>query len=174
VRRRHASHITVVLSKAARSGPSVCLRARAPCPLRVSCPGADRALICAASLQARACRSSCRFLHFRAPLGARQVMSPTFSSRTDLCWTNSCSSLLRSTLSVHFSADRTDTSVFVREVLRCFTALLCGPVQTHLCSCAKYCGVSRRVRTVSFVDDFVVLSLTRLHFSPVFPRFVSF
>ena len=44
MRRRHASHITVVLSKAAHSGPSVCLRARAPCPLRVSCPGADRAL----------------------------------------------------------------------------------------------------------------------------------
>jgi hypothetical protein len=43
VRRRHASHITVVLSKAAHSGPSVCLRARAPCPLRVSRPGADRA-----------------------------------------------------------------------------------------------------------------------------------
>jgi hypothetical protein len=43
VRRRHASHITVVLSKAAHSGPSVCLRARSPCPLRVSCPGTDRA-----------------------------------------------------------------------------------------------------------------------------------
>jgi hypothetical protein len=43
VRRRHASHITVVLSKTAHSGPSVCLRARAPCPLRVSRPGADRA-----------------------------------------------------------------------------------------------------------------------------------
>jgi hypothetical protein len=43
VRGRHASHITVVLSKAAHSGPSVCLRARAPCPLRVSRPGADRA-----------------------------------------------------------------------------------------------------------------------------------
>jgi hypothetical protein len=43
VRRRHASHITVVLSKAAHSGPSVCLRARAPYPLRVSCPGTDRA-----------------------------------------------------------------------------------------------------------------------------------
>jgi hypothetical protein len=43
VRRRHASHKTVVLRKAAHSGPSVCLRARAPCPLRVSCPGTDRA-----------------------------------------------------------------------------------------------------------------------------------
>ncbi len=42
MRRRHASHITVVLSKADHSGPSVCLRARAPCPLRVSRPGADR------------------------------------------------------------------------------------------------------------------------------------
>jgi len=30
-------HLNVVLSKAALSGPSVCLRARAPCPLRVSC-----------------------------------------------------------------------------------------------------------------------------------------
>jgi hypothetical protein len=43
VRRRHASYITVVLSKAAHSGPSVCLRARAPCPFRASRPGADRA-----------------------------------------------------------------------------------------------------------------------------------
>jgi hypothetical protein len=44
------------------------------CPLRVSCPGADRALNSAVSLQARACkslacRSSCKFLRFRAPLG---------------------------------------------------------------------------------------------------------
>ena len=39
VHRRHALHITVVLSKAAHSGPSVCPRARAPCQLRVSCPG---------------------------------------------------------------------------------------------------------------------------------------
>jgi hypothetical protein len=54
VHRRHALHITVVLSKDAHSGPSVCLRARALCPLRLSCPGADRAL------------------RFRAPLGARQ------------------------------------------------------------------------------------------------------
>jgi len=36
-------HLNVVLSKAALSGPSVCLRARAPCPLRASCFGADRA-----------------------------------------------------------------------------------------------------------------------------------
>jgi hypothetical protein len=43
VHRGHALHITVVLSKAAHSGPSVCLLARAPCPLRVSRPGADRA-----------------------------------------------------------------------------------------------------------------------------------
>jgi hypothetical protein len=34
----YASHITVVTSKAAHSGPSVCLRTRAPCPLRVSRP----------------------------------------------------------------------------------------------------------------------------------------
>ena len=42
-RRDKPSHLNVILSKAALSGPSVCLRARAPCPLRVSCPGADRA-----------------------------------------------------------------------------------------------------------------------------------
>ena len=32
------SHLNVVLSKAALSCPSVCLRARAPCPLLVPCP----------------------------------------------------------------------------------------------------------------------------------------
>ena len=31
MRRRQASYIPIVLSKAALSGPSVCLRARAPC-----------------------------------------------------------------------------------------------------------------------------------------------
>jgi len=41
--RRHASHVAIVLSKAAHSGPSVCLWARAPCPLRVSCSGASQA-----------------------------------------------------------------------------------------------------------------------------------
>ncbi len=46
MRRRHTSHITVVLSKAALSGPSVCLRARAPCPLRVSYLRPDRARAC--------------------------------------------------------------------------------------------------------------------------------
>ena len=51
MRRRQASHITVVLSKAALSGPSVCLRARAPCPLRVSYLRPDRAKR-AAELQA--------------------------------------------------------------------------------------------------------------------------
>ena len=64
--RRQASHVTVVLSKAALSGPSVCLRARAPCPLRVSCPGADRAKR-AAKLQA---------LALRCLLGSRQGYSP--------------------------------------------------------------------------------------------------
>ena len=74
VRRRHASHKTVVLIKAAHSGPSVCLRARAPCPLCVSCPGriADRAFARAESLQAKACSARCRSLRFRGPLGARQ------------------------------------------------------------------------------------------------------
>jgi len=179
VRRRQASYITVVLSKAALSGPSVCLRARAPCPLRVSCTGADRALRVQQSLQATACSASCRPCALpSSPSGTRQVLRPTFSSRTDQ------DEQLRFLTSFH---------------ARCFTAPLCGPythicvcarstavflgitlgitlrtVHTHLCLCAKYCGVSRRVRTVSFVDDFVVLALTCLHFSPVFPRFASF
>jgi hypothetical protein len=46
VHRRHALHMAVVLSKAALSGPSVCLRARAPCPLRVSYLRPDRARAC--------------------------------------------------------------------------------------------------------------------------------
>jgi len=36
-------HLNVVLSKAALSGPSVCLRVRVPCPLHVSCPVTDHA-----------------------------------------------------------------------------------------------------------------------------------
>ncbi len=43
------SHLNVVLSKAALSGPSVRLRARAPCPLRVPCP----VTACAQSAQKR-------------------------------------------------------------------------------------------------------------------------
>ena len=46
VHRRHALHIAVVLSKAALSGPSVCLRARAPCPLCVSYLRPDHARAC--------------------------------------------------------------------------------------------------------------------------------
>ena len=54
-------------------------------------------------------------------LWAKQVMGPYVklthggTGRTQLRF------LTRSTLSGHFSADRTDTSVFVREVLQCFT-----------------------------------------------------
>ena len=55
-------HLTVVLSKAALSGPSVCLRARAPCPLRVSCLRIARE------------RSS------RVPAGARQWIAPSSRS----------------------------------------------------------------------------------------------
>ena len=64
----------------------MCLRARAPCPLRVSCPGADRAFVRAAILQAKACSVSCRFLRFGGPLGARHLnilylsAPPPFSS----------------------------------------------------------------------------------------------
>jgi hypothetical protein len=50
VRGRHALHITVVLSKTAHSGPSVCLLARAPCPLRISSRSGSR----------QACSASCR------------------------------------------------------------------------------------------------------------------
>ena len=159
MRRRHASHITVVLSKAAHSGPSVCLRARAPCPLRVSCPGADCALcVQQACRRKRAVRAAGLALPW--PLGCKTGSLPDVQLTHGPGRTVALQFLLRSTL--HFSADRTDTSVFVRE----------------------YYGVSRRVRTVSFVDDFVVLarllnlvpinhtiSLTCLHF---LPNFVSF
>jgi hypothetical protein len=145
VRGRHASHITVVLSKAAHSGPSVCLRARAPCPLRVSRPGADRAERAA---QAAGVSVQCELqvLALARLLGSRQVMSPdvqlthgpgrtvalpyfvprsvytslrTVQTHLFLC-AKYCS------VSRHFSADRTYTSVFVREVLRCFTACTDG------------------------------------------------
>jgi hypothetical protein len=53
-------------------------------------------------------------------------------------------------------------------------ALLCGPYR-HICVCARSTVVFHGVYgPVSFVDDFVVLALMRLHFSPDFPRFVSF
>jgi hypothetical protein len=73
VRRRHASHITVVLSKAAHSGPSVCLRARAPGPLRVSRPGADRAERAA---QAAGVSVQCKLQVLALPclLGSRQMV----------------------------------------------------------------------------------------------------
>jgi hypothetical protein len=75
VHRRHALHITVVLSKAAHSGPSVCLLARAPCPLRVSRPGADRA---ERASQAAGVSVQCKLQVLALPclLGSRQVMSP--------------------------------------------------------------------------------------------------
>jgi hypothetical protein len=75
--RRHASHVAVVLSKTAHSGPSVCLRARAPCPLRVSCPGADGAK----RPKSKKVQRSCRLLRFRASLGLDRFTRPTFSSR---------------------------------------------------------------------------------------------
>ena len=81
MRLRHASHIAVVLSKTAHSGPSVCLRARSPCPLRVSCPEADRALCRNPTVQSVQCEL--QSLRFRGPLGTRQVLRPTITSRTE-------------------------------------------------------------------------------------------
>jgi hypothetical protein len=74
VRLRHASHITVILSKAAHSGPSVCLRARAPCPLRVSCPGTDRAERAA---QAAGVSVQCKLQVLALPclLGSKTILS---------------------------------------------------------------------------------------------------
>jgi hypothetical protein len=111
-RGRHASRITVVLSKAAHSGASVCLRARAPCPLRVSRPGADRAERAA---QAASVSVQCKLQVLALPrlLGSRQVLRPTFSSRTDP------DEQLRFLASFHVQ----------------FT-LLCGPYR-HICVCAR-------------------------------------
>ena len=150
--RRHASHITVVLSKAQKPpiAARLCVCERDP-PAHFAYLVPERIAPRAVSLQARACSASCRSLRFRGPLGARQVMSPD----------------------VQLTHGPGRTVALPYFVPRSVYASL-RTVQTHLCLCAKYCGVSRRVRTVSFVDDFVVLALTRLHFSPVFPRFVSF
>jgi hypothetical protein len=145
VRGRHASYITVVLSKAAHNGPSVCLRARAPFPLRVSRPGADRAERAA---QGAGVSVQCELQVLALPrlLGSRQVMSPDVqlthgpgrtvalpyfvprSVYTSLrtIQTHLCLCAKYCSVSRHFSADRTDTSVFVREVLLCFTACTDG------------------------------------------------
>jgi hypothetical protein len=98
------STLPVVLSKAALSGPSVCLRARAPCPLRVSCLriARERSSRVPAGAQqwiAPSSRSDDPVPHPPGPrgraaraaglrsggwlLGTRQVTRPAFSSRTD-------------------------------------------------------------------------------------------
>ena len=92
------------LSKAALSGPSVCLRARAPCPLRVSCLRIARERSSRVPAGARqwtvpSSRSGAPVPHPPGPrgraaraaglrssgwlLGTRQVTRPAFSSRTD-------------------------------------------------------------------------------------------
>jgi hypothetical protein len=152
VRRRHASHITVVLSKAAHSGPSVCLRARAPCPLRVSCPGTDRAER-AAQAAGVSVQPSCRRERAVQTAGScasvpplvktgsspcvqlthgpgRTVALPYFVPRqcTLLCgpYRSLCLYAKYCGVSRHFSADCTDTFVFVHEALWCFTACTTG------------------------------------------------
>jgi hypothetical protein len=111
---RHALHITVVLSKSAHSGPSVCLLARAPCPLRVSRPGADRA---ERASQAAGVSVQCKLQVLSLPclLGFRQVLRPTFSSRTDL--------------------DERFLTLFHAQC-----TFLCGPYR-HICVCAQSTSV---------------------------------
>jgi hypothetical protein len=79
-RRDKPSHLNVILSKAALSGPSVCLRARAPCPLRVSCPVTITLRARSSALRPGADRAraqpSCTFSRFLWLLGSRQVYSP--------------------------------------------------------------------------------------------------
>jgi hypothetical protein len=113
VRRRHASHITVVLSKAAHSGPSVCLRARAPCPLRVSRPGADRAER-AAQVAGVSVQCKLQVLALPCLLKSRHVMSP------DVQLTHGP----RRTVALPYFVPRS-----VYTPLR--------TVQKHLCLCAK-------------------------------------
>ena len=119
--RRHALHITVVLSKTDHSGPCVCLRARSPCPLRVSCPEADRALCRNPTVQSVQCEL--QSLRFRGPLGTRQVLRPTITSRTE----------------------PDDHTLRFLTPFHTYTSL--RTVQTHLCLCAKYCGVSTLLST---------------------------
>ena len=127
MRLRHASHIAVVLSKTAHSGPSVCLRARSPCPLRVSCPGADRALCRNPTVQSVQCEL--QSLRFRGPLGTRQVLRPTITSRTE-----PKEHTLRFLTPFHaYTSLRTvQTHLCLCEELRCFNALVCGP-KRYMC-----------------------------------------
>ena len=146
MRRRQASYIPIVLSKAALSGPSVCLRARAPCPLRVSYLRPDHARACSVA-------AGCGVL---VPRGLDRLLarrSAHARTRTAL--------LSRSTQAVALRTVQISASA--PKALWWFTSTSLRTVQTHLCVCTKYCGVSRRVRPVSFVDG-VVLSLTLPYF----------
>jgi hypothetical protein len=162
--RRHASHITVVLSKAAHSGPSVCLRARAPCPLRVSCPGTDRAerAVQAAGVSVQ---PSCRRERAVQTAGSCASVPPLVKTGYEPCAQFTHGPGLRS-LVVPRKSPLCGPCRSLR--LRAkhgggLTSTSLRTVQTHLCVCTKHCGVSRRVRPVSFVDD-VALSLTLPYF----------
>jgi hypothetical protein len=116
VRRRHALHITIVLSKAVHSGPSVCLRARAPSPLRVSCPGTDRAERAA---QAAGVSVQCKLQVLTLPC---------------LPWFNTGSS--PGVQLTHGPGRTVALPYFVPR--QC--ALLCGPYR-HICVCARSTAV---------------------------------
>ena len=96
-------HLNVALSKAALSGPSVCLRARAPCPLRVAClriarerssrvPAGARQWIAPSSRSGapvphppgpRGCAARAAGLRSGGSLGQDRFICPALSSRTD-------------------------------------------------------------------------------------------
>ena len=130
MRRRYASHITVVFSKAAHSGASVCLRARAPCPLRVSRPGvlgsrnvqeACCTLSVQCELQARACSASCRSLRLRVS-GQNRLWALTSSSHTAE------------------PDEHSEHTVALPYSFHAQWTLLCGPYR-HICVCARSTAV---------------------------------
>jgi hypothetical protein len=108
---RHSSHITVILSKAAHSGLSVCLRVRAPCPLRVSRPGADRAGRAVKVVGSYASKL------LRSRQVCDKVVIPTFSSRTE-----------------------PDEQLRFLTPFHAQCTLLCGPYR-HICVCARSTAV---------------------------------
>ena len=128
VHRRHALHINVVLSKAAHSGPSVCLRARTPLPTsRILSRSGSRLELCSEPA-GESVQVELQVLALPSPLVCKIGSSPDVQL-------------------THGPGRIVALPYFVPRSV--YTSL--RTVQTHLCLCAKYCNFSRLVR--SFVDE---------------------
>ncbi len=147
--RRHALHITVVLSKVAHSGPSVCLARESPLPTsRILSRSGSRLKLCSKPA-GESVQVELQVFALPCPLGCktgsspdvqlthgpgRTVALPCFVPRSVCDSPRTVQTLLclcakYCSVSRHFSADCEDTSVFVHKVIQCFTvcttSLLC-------------------------------------------------